>query len=122
MQRFLRDGKSIGAGSTGSSVSSSMTRASNSVWLQQGALVRGRGTAPGHVCEGPRAGRAGPEPPGDVVVSPARGRDAAVAQRPGTWWSHQVADGTWCTGQATTTDTTAQPHTTHNHGGAYESL
>ena len=30
-----------------------------------------------------RAGRAGPEPPGDVVVSPARGRDAAVAQRAG---------------------------------------
>ena len=42
----------------------------------------------------------------------------------GTWWSHQVADGTWCTGQATTIDaaTTAHPHTTHNHRGVYESL
>ena len=42
----------------------------------------------------------------------------------GTWYSHQVADGTWCTGQATTTDadTTARPHATHNHRGAYESL
>ena len=29
------------------------------------------------------AGRAGPEPPGHLVVSAARRRDAAVAQRPG---------------------------------------
>ncbi len=29
----------------------------------------------------------------------------------GTWYSHQVADGTWCTGQATTTDADATaPH------------
>jgi len=42
----------------------------------------------------------------------------------GTWWSHQVADGTWCTGQAPTTgaDTTAPPHTTHDEGGSYASL
>jgi len=58
------------------------------------------------------------------VVSPTR-----VVMRPwhnaqGTWWSHQVADGTWCTGQATTTDAdaTAQPHTTHDQGGPDESL
>jgi hypothetical protein len=38
--------------------------------------------------------------------------------------SHLVADGPWCTGtaQATDADTTARPHITHNHGGAYESL
>ena len=30
----------------------------------------------------------------------------------GTWYSDEVADGTGCTGQATTTDTPAQPHTT----------
>jgi hypothetical protein len=53
----------------------------------------------------------------------------AVVMRPwhnaqGTWWSHQVADGTWCTGQVKTTDadTTARPHTTHNQGGSHESL
>jgi hypothetical protein len=42
----------------------------------------------------------------------------------GTWYSHQAADGTWCTGQATTTDAaiTAHLHTTHNHRGVYESL
>ena len=42
----------------------------------------------------------------------------------GTWWSHPVADGTWCTGRATTTgaDATARPHTTHNQGGPHESL
>jgi hypothetical protein len=40
----------------------------------------------------------------------------------GTWWSHQVADGTWCTGQATTTDTPARPHTTHNQRDVYKSL
>jgi len=28
----------------------------------------------------------------------------------GTWWSHQLADGTWCTGQVQTTDTTAPHH------------
>jgi hypothetical protein len=28
----------------------------------------------------------------------------------GTWWSHQGADGTWCTGQATPTDTTTSHH------------
>ena len=30
----------------------------------------------------------------------------------GTWWSHQRADGTWCTGQATPTDADASagPH------------
>ena len=41
-----------------------------------------------------------------------------------TWYSHQVADGTWCTGRAKTTgaDTPARPHTTHSHGGADESL
>jgi len=39
-------------------------------------------------------------------------------------YSHLVADDTWCTGtaQATDADTTARPHITHNHGGAYESL
>jgi len=38
--------------------------------------------------------------------------------------SHAVADGPWCTGtaQATDADTTAQPPTTHNPGGTYESL
>ena len=51
----------------------------------------------------------------------------AVVMRPrhnahGTWYSHQVADGTWCTGQAKTTDTPARPHTTYNQKGAYESL
>jgi hypothetical protein len=53
----------------------------------------------------------------------------AVVMRPwhnaqGTWWSHQVADGTWCTGQGKTTDadTTARPHTTHHQGGSHESL
>jgi hypothetical protein len=51
----------------------------------------------------------------------------AVVMRPrhnahGTWYSHQVADGTWCTGQAKTTDTPARPHTTPNQRGAYESL
>src|SRR5438128_11103879 len=40
----------------------------------------------------------------------------------GTWYSHQVADGTWCSGQAQTTDTPAQPHTTRNEGGIDESL
>jgi hypothetical protein len=42
----------------------------------------------------------------------------------GAWYSHQLADGTWCTGQATTTDadTTARPHATHNQRGVYESL
>ena len=28
----------------------------------------------------------------------------------GTWWSHQVADGTWCTGQATPTGPMAPHH------------
>ena len=29
----------------------------------------------------------------------------------GTWWSHQLADGTWCTGQAQTTNAdAAAPH------------
>ena len=42
----------------------------------------------------------------------------------GSWYSHQVAEGTWCTGQAQTTDAdvTGQPPTTHTHGGAYESV
>ena len=42
----------------------------------------------------------------------------------GTWWSHQVADGTWCTGtaQAPGADAPARPHTTDNQRGAYESL
>ena len=42
----------------------------------------------------------------------------------GIWWSHPVADGTWCTGQAQTTDTDtpARPHTTHNQGDPHESL
>ena len=42
----------------------------------------------------------------------------------GTWYSHQVADGTWCSGQAQTTgaDATAWPHTTHNQGDPHESL
>jgi hypothetical protein len=41
-----------------------------------------------------------------------------------TWYSHQVADGTWCTGQAKATgaDAPARPPTTHNHGGTDESL
>jgi hypothetical protein len=39
----------------------------------------------------------------------------AVVMRPwpqaqGTRYSHQLADGTWCTGQATTTDATAPHH------------
>jgi hypothetical protein len=29
----------------------------------------------------------------------------------GTWYSHHVADGTWCTGQATPAGTTAAHHT-----------
>jgi hypothetical protein len=34
----------------------------------------------------------------------------------GTWYSHQIADGTWCTGQATPTDADATaPH--HLHPG-----
>ena len=42
----------------------------------------------------------------------------------GSWYSHEVAEGTWCTGQAQTTDAdvTVQPPTTHTHGGAYESV
>ena len=43
----------------------------------------------------------------------------------GTWWSHQVADGTWCTGQAPAigADATARPCTTpareeDTHAGA----
>jgi len=42
----------------------------------------------------------------------------------GTWWSHQRADGAWCTGQATPTDADAPagPHTTPNTGGNHESL
>ncbi len=43
----------------------------------------------------------------------------------GTWWSHQVADGTWCIGQAQTTvsGATARPRTTpareeDTHAGA----
>jgi len=42
----------------------------------------------------------------------------------GTWYSHQVADGTWCTGQAKTTDTatTTPPCTTPTAGGLHESV
>ncbi len=43
----------------------------------------------------------------------------------GTWWSHQVADGTWCIGRAQTTvsGATARPRTTpareeDTHAGA----
>ena len=38
--------------------------------------------------------------------------------------SHPVADGPWCTGtaQATDTDTTVRPHTTHHEGDLHESL
>jgi hypothetical protein len=39
-----------------------------------------------------------------------------------TWWSHHVADGTWCTGQAKATDTPTPSHTTSNQRGTYESL
>ena len=38
---------------------------------------------PGHVREGPRAGRAGPKPSGHLVVSAARRGDATTAQQPG---------------------------------------
>jgi len=39
-----------------------------------------------------------------VVMQPWRNAQA-------TWWSHQVAHGTWCTGQATITDADATaPH------------
>ena len=42
----------------------------------------------------------------------------------GTWWSHQDADGTWCTGQGTPTDADApaRPHTTPHQGDRHESL
>ena len=42
----------------------------------------------------------------------------------GTWWSHPVADGTWCTGQAraTSTATTPSPCTISHEGGMDESL
>jgi len=42
----------------------------------------------------------------------------------GTWWSHPVADGTWCTGQpkATSTATTPSPCTTSQEGETDESL
>ena len=40
----------------------------------------------------------------------------------GTWYSPPVADGPWCTGQATTTPPTPRPHTAHKKRGAYESL
>ena len=60
-------------------------------------------------------------------------RTGLVPSRLETWWCSQHAvvmqpwhnaQGTWCTGQATTTDTDtpARPHTTHNQGGTYESL
>jgi hypothetical protein len=40
----------------------------------------------------------------------------------GTWWSHPVTDGTWCTGQAKAigTKATTQPCTTLNEGGTHE--
>jgi hypothetical protein len=40
----------------------------------------------------------------------------------GTWWSHPVADGTWCTGQAkaTSTATPVQPCTTPTEGDVHE--
>jgi hypothetical protein len=42
----------------------------------------------------------------------------------GTWWSHPVTDGTWCTGQAraTSATTTPSPCTTTHAGGTDESL
>jgi hypothetical protein len=42
----------------------------------------------------------------------------------GTWWSHPVADGTWCTGQAKaiSTEATTPPCTTSNEGGTDESI
>jgi hypothetical protein len=58
-------------------------------------------------------------------------RAGLVPSRLETWWcaQHAVvmqsrpnARETWCTGQATTIDTPARPHTTHNQRGAYESL
>ena len=58
-------------------------------------------------------------------------RAGLVPSRLETWWcaQHTVvmqprhnAQGTWCAGQAKTTDTPARPHTTTNQRGAYESL
>jgi hypothetical protein len=42
----------------------------------------------------------------------------------GTWYSHQDADGTWCTGQAQTTgaDATARSHTAYDEGDPHEPL
>jgi hypothetical protein len=42
----------------------------------------------------------------------------------GTWYSHQVTDGTWCTGQAkaTSTEATTPPCTTSHEGEMHESI